>query len=49
MSEINNKAALGTILAHYDGDVPNIILNIDRVDEENLGYLIYFFEYSSIN
>lgn len=44
MSEINNKAALGTILAHYDGDVPNIILNIDRVDEENLGYLIYFFE-----
>lgn len=44
ISEINKKAALGTVLAHYDGGVPNIIFLIDKVNEENLGYLIYFFE-----
>ena len=44
ISEINYKAALGTILAHYDGNVPNIILELDEVCEETLGYLIYFFE-----
>jgi glucose-6-phosphate isomerase len=44
MSEVNRKAFLGTILAHTEGGVPNIVLELDTVDEENVGYLIYFFE-----
>ncbi len=41
---INDKAFLGTVLAHADGGVPNIVIEIERADEENLGQLIYFFE-----
>ncbi|MBR4949757.1 MAG: glucose-6-phosphate isomerase [Clostridia bacterium] len=41
---INDKAFLGTVLAHADGGVPNIVIEIDKADEENLGQLIYFFE-----
>ena len=44
MSYVNSKAFEGTILAHTDGDVPNIVLELDKMDEYNLGYLIYFFE-----
>ena len=44
MSKINEKAMEGTILAHCDGGVPNILLELDGKDEENLGYAIYFFE-----
>jgi glucose-6-phosphate isomerase len=44
MSDVNRKAFLGTILAHTEGGVPNIVLEMDTVDEENVGYLIYFFE-----
>ncbi len=44
MSYINKKAFEGTVLAHTDGGVPNIIIENDRMDEENLGELIYFFE-----
>ena len=44
MHFVNNKALQGTVLAHTDGDVPNIIVEIDRQDEYNLGQLIYFFE-----
>ena len=44
MSEINKKAMQGTILAHVSGGVPNIVLEADAMDEENLGYIIYFFE-----
>lgn len=44
MDEVNKKAMQGTILAHMDGGVPNIIINLPRLDEYNLGYLIYFFE-----
>ena len=44
MSEINKKAMQGTILAHVSGGVPNILLEADAMDEENLGYIIYFFE-----
>lgn len=44
MSEINKKAMQGTILAHVAGGVPNIVLEVDAMDEENLGYIIYFFE-----
>ena len=44
MSYINQKAFEGTILAHNDGGVPNIVLEIEKMDEFTLGYLIYFFE-----
>ena len=44
VSFINRQAALGTILAHTDGDVPNVVLKIKERSEEELGYLIYFFE-----
>lgn len=44
MSIVNRKAMEGTILAHTDGNVPNIILELDRLDATNIGYLVYFFE-----
>ncbi|WP_422879621.1 glucose-6-phosphate isomerase [Miniphocaeibacter massiliensis] len=43
---INKKAMYGTIFAHSEGSVPNIILEIDKLDEENIGELLYFFEMS---
>ena len=44
MSVVNANAMKGTILAHNDGGVPNIVIEIDAKDEENLGHAIYFFE-----
>ena len=44
MSVVNQKAFEGTILAHTEGGVPNIVLEIDKRDEYNFGYLVYFFE-----
>ena len=44
MSFVNQKAFEGTILAHTDGGVPNLVISVDKADEENLGRLIYFFE-----
>lgn len=44
MSFVNRKAFEGTVLAHTDGGVPNLVIEIDRADEENLGRLIYFYE-----
>ncbi len=44
MSYINRKAFEGTVLAHTDGGVPNIVIESETMDEENLGELIYFFE-----
>ena len=44
LSYVNRKAFEGTVLAHTDGGVPNIVLHIPAADERNLGYLIYFFE-----
>ncbi len=44
MSFINEKAFQGTVLAHNDGGVPNIIIENDDMSEKSLGYLIYFFE-----
>ena len=41
---INQMAQLGTSIAHVDGGVPNIKLEIDAINEENVGQLIYFFE-----
>ena len=41
---VNKKAFQGTLLAHTDGNVPNLIVNIPKLDEYNFGYLVYFFE-----
>ncbi len=41
---VNSKAFAGTVLAHTDGDVPNIVMEIDKQDEYTLGQMIYFFE-----
>ena len=44
MSFVNQKAFEGTVLAHTDGGVPNLVIEVEKADEENLGRLIYFFE-----
>ena len=44
MDYVNKKAMEGTIEAHVSGGVPNIGITIDKLDEEALGELIYFFE-----
>ena len=44
MSVVNRKAMQGTILAHTEGGVPNMVLQLPAINEEELGYLIYFFE-----
>lgn len=44
MDFVNEKAFQGTVLAHNDGLVPNIIIENDDMSEKSLGYLIYFFE-----
>lgn len=44
MSFVNRKAFEGTVLAHNDGGVPNVVLNVPEMSEFELGYLIYFFE-----
>ena len=41
---VNKKAMEGTIEAHVSGGVPNIIFKMEKLYEENLGGLIYFFE-----
>lgn len=41
---VNNKAFEGTLLAHTDGGVPNLILTVPKLDEYTFGYLVYFFE-----
>ncbi|MBQ7203625.1 MAG: glucose-6-phosphate isomerase [Eubacterium sp.] len=44
LSFVNDRARLGTLLAHTDGGVGNLVITCDRIDEQNIGYLIYFFE-----
>ncbi len=44
MQFVNSKAFGGTMLAHMDGGVPNMVIEIDRMDEWHFGGLIYFFE-----
>ena len=44
MSVVNRKAQEGTILAHTEGGVPQVILELEDTKEFSLGYLIYFFE-----
>jgi glucose-6-phosphate isomerase len=44
LSDVNRMAQLGTTLAHLDGRVPNMEIQIPEISEYWLGYLIYFFE-----
>ena len=44
LSYVNKMAMQGTIKAHSEGEVPNIIVHIDELNEETVGQLIYFFE-----
>ncbi len=44
MDFVNKKATEGTVIAHVDGGVPNIILTIPEATPYHLGYLFYFFE-----
>lgn len=44
IDEVNDKARDGTMIAHYSGGVPNIVIQIPKKDEYTLGYLFYFFE-----
>ena len=41
---VNKQAYLGTVMAHNDGGVPNLVINIEELSEYCLGNLIYFFE-----
>lgn len=41
---VNNKAFEGTLLAHTDGGVPNLIVTVPKLDAYTFGYLVYFFE-----
>lgn len=41
---VNTKAFEGTLLAHTDGNVPNLLVKIPEMDEYTLGYTMYFFE-----
>lgn len=44
MDYVNHKAFEGTVLAHNDGGVPNIIINIPEINEYYFGKLVYMFE-----
>lgn len=44
MEFVNRKAFEGTLMAHTDGKVPNILFEIDILDEYNMGFMMYFFE-----
>lgn len=44
IGEVNGMAVLGTMLAHVDGGVPNIAIELPRVDAHTIGALLYMFE-----
>ncbi|EJD5783287.1 glucose-6-phosphate isomerase [Staphylococcus pseudintermedius] len=44
VDEVNTKAFEGTLLAHTDGGVPNMVVKLPRLDAETYGYVVYFFE-----
>ena len=44
LDDVKKKAMLGTLLAHEDGGVPNIVLELADRSAHSLGYMIYFFE-----
>ncbi|WP_053218797.1 glucose-6-phosphate isomerase [Virgibacillus senegalensis] len=44
IDEVNQKAYQGTMLAHTDGQVPNLIVHLPKLDAYTFGYVVYFFE-----
>lgn len=46
LDNVNKMAEKGTIIAHVEGGVPNLCITIEKIDEYNLGYLLYFFMFS---
>lgn len=44
LQEINDKAYQGTMLAHNDGNVPNLVIELPALDAYTFGYMVYFFE-----
>ncbi|MBQ7266556.1 MAG: glucose-6-phosphate isomerase [Firmicutes bacterium] len=44
MQFVNSKAFAGTYLAHIDGGVPTVVIEAEKRDEYNFGYIVYFFE-----
>lgn len=44
MSYVNRKAFEGTVLAHNDGGVPNLVIELPSAGEYEFGYMVYFFE-----
>ncbi len=46
LNEVNSTAMKGTILAHIDGNAPNILVEMADKSEYSLGYLLYFFEFA---
>ena len=43
---VNHKAMLGTLIAHTDGNVPNIVVELENRSARSFGHLVYFFEYA---
>ncbi|RCW66928.1 glucose-6-phosphate isomerase [Saliterribacillus persicus] len=41
---VNEKAYQGTLLAHTDGQVPNLLVHLPKLDAYTFGYIVYFFE-----
>jgi glucose-6-phosphate isomerase len=46
LHDINIQAQLGTMMAHIQGNVPNMLITIPELNEHSIGQLIYFFEYA---
>ncbi len=44
MSIVNRRAMEGTILAHTEGGVPNIVIEVPEISPKEYGYMVYFFE-----
>lgn len=44
MDEVNKNAFQGTLMAHIDGGVPNLVIELDEMDEYTYGEMVYFFE-----
>jgi glucose-6-phosphate isomerase len=44
MDEVNKNAFQGTVLAHVDGGVPNMVVELDELNEYTFGEMVYFFE-----
>ncbi len=44
LAHVNDQAMFATLIAHYDGGVPNILINLANRTPHALGYLFYFFE-----